>query len=56
MVCVSVMQRRPYGEMCVFALIWCKYDLRKGHSFVCSEMGQDATNVSGRFFFCAVYR
>ena len=29
-----VLQRGQYGEVCVFASILCKYDLRKGYSFV----------------------
>ena len=35
-VCVSVMQCGQYGEVSVFALTWCKYDLRKGDLFVLS--------------------
>ena len=33
-VCVSALHMRQYGEVCVFALNLCKYDLRKGDLFV----------------------
>ena len=28
--CVSVLQRGQYGEVCLFSSILCKYDVRKG--------------------------
>ena len=36
MVCVSVLHRGQYGEVCVFASTLCKYDLRKGDLFFLS--------------------
>ena len=33
MVCVSILQRGQYGEVCVFASTLCRYDLRNGDLF-----------------------
>ena len=34
MVCISVLKRGQYGEVCVFVSTLCKYDLRMGDLFV----------------------
>ena len=33
-VCVAVLQRGHYSDVCMCALTMCKYDLRKGDLFV----------------------
>ena len=54
-VCVSVLDWRPYGKVYVFASTLCKYDVRKGDLFVLS-WGQGATSlpesVSSVVFIC----
>ena len=34
--CVSVLQKGPFGKVCVFASTLCTYDLKKGDLFVLS--------------------
>ena len=47
--CASILQRRQYGEVCVFASNLCKYDLKKDDLLV-------LTSLSGEYFFCGVYK
>ena len=43
-----MLQRGHSGDGCVLASTLCKYDLRKGDLFVCSELGKGATSEAGK--------
>ena len=53
MSCVWMLQRGHSGDGCVLAWTLCKYDLRKGYLFVCSELGKGATSEAGKSLFRA---